>query len=167
MSPVGTFETCRGDLTTSVHWRRLEAAGGRQTGAFDPISSERPALPASSGRVLNCQSVPIGCGVLLLLGGFAGVSLGSGRTHRARGSCGPRRTSRSGRSDRSGKATIFYHHFSLILPGGNLDDAGGGELRSNPTKPSSRTALDLHCFAWADFNMHAVLARSPNPSDDC
>ena len=96
----------------------------------------------------------------LLLSGFAGVSLGAGRTQRARGS---RRTCRPGRS---GKAAVFYHHFSLILPGGNFDYASGGELRSNPTKPSSRTALDLHCFAWADFNTHAVLARSSNPSDD-
>jgi hypothetical protein len=99
----------------------------------------------------------------LSFSGFAGVSLGAGRTQRARGSCGPRRTCRSGRS---GKAAVFYHHFSLILPGGDFDYASGGELRSNPTKPSSQTALDLHCFAWADFNTHAVLARSSNPSDD-
>jgi hypothetical protein len=102
----------------------------------------------------------------LLLGGFAGVSLGSGRTHRTRGSCGPRRTCRSGRSRRSGKAAVFYHYFSLILPGADFDSSGG-KLRSNPTEPSSRTALDLHCFGWADFDTHVVLARSPNPSDNC
>src|ERR1700724_4242308 len=66
----------------------------------------------------------------LLLSGFAGVSLGAGRTQRARGS---RRTCRPGRS---AKAAVFYHHFSVILPGGNFDDASRGELRSNPTKPS-------------------------------
>ena len=96
----------------------------------------------------------------LLLSGFAGVSLGASRTQRARGSW------RTCRPARSGKAAVFYHHFSLILPGRNFDYASGGELRSNPTKPSGRTALDLHCFAWADFKTHAVLARSSNPSDD-
>jgi hypothetical protein len=102
----------------------------------------------------------------LLLSGFAGISLGSGRTHRARGSFGPRRTCWSGRSRWSGKSAILYHHFSLVLPRANLDYASGRELRSNPTKPSSRTALDLHCFVWGDFNMHARLARSPNSSYD-
>jgi hypothetical protein len=96
----------------------------------------------------------------LLFGGFAGVALGAGGAHRARGS---RRTCRPGRS---GKAAVFYHHFSLILPGSNFDYASRGELGSNPTKPSGRSALDLHCFAWADFKTHAVIARSSNPSDD-
>jgi hypothetical protein len=96
----------------------------------------------------------------LLFNGCAGVSLGAGRTQWARGS---RRTCWPGRS---GKATVFYHHGSLIFPRSNFDYASGGELRSNPTKPASRTALDLHCFAWADFNTYAVLARSSNPSDD-
>ena len=99
----------------------------------------------------------------LSFSGFAGVSLGAGRTQRARGSCGPRRTCRSGRS---GKAAVFYHHFSLILPGGNFDYASGGELRSNPTKPSSRTALDLYCFAWTDFELNGGLPQPSNPSDD-
>jgi hypothetical protein len=66
----------------------------------------------------------------LSFSGFAGVSLGAGRTQRARGSCGPRRTCRSGRS---GKAAVFYHHFSLILPGGDFDET----LQSN----CSRLAL--------------------------
>jgi hypothetical protein len=102
----------------------------------------------------------------LLLGGFAGISLGSGRTRRTRGPCGPRRTCRSGRSRWSGKPAILYHHFTLVLPRANFDYASGGELRSNPTKPSSRTTLDLDCFVWADFYMHARLARSPNSSYD-
>src|SRR3974390_3116484 len=83
----------------------------------------------------------------LLLSGFAGISLGSGRTHRARGSYWPWRTCRSGWSGRSRKAAIFYHYFSLILPGGDFDYASRRKLRSNPTKSSSRTTLDQYCFA--------------------
>ena len=91
----------------------------------------------------------------LLFGGFAGVSLGACRTQRARGPGGPVREGRS----------FLSPLLSYILPGGNLDYASGGELRSDPAKPSSRTALDLHGFAWADFNTHAVHARSSNPSE--
>jgi hypothetical protein len=111
----------------------------------------------------------------LLFSGFAGVPLGTGRTRRtrrscgSRRSCGPRRTCRSGRSGwsrRSRKAAVSYHHFSLILAGGDFDDASGGKLSSNPTKPSSRTALDLYCFAWIDFELNGGLPQPSNPSDD-
>jgi hypothetical protein len=44
---------------------------------------------------------------------FAGVSLGA------------RRTQPTCRSGRSGKAAVFYHHFSLILPRGNFDYPSG------------------------------------------
>ena len=101
-----------------------------------------------------------------LLSGLAGISLGSGRTRRARGSCGPRRTCRSRRSRWSAKPAILYHYFSLVLARANFDYAGGRELGSNPTKASCRTTLDLHGFVWADFNVHARLARSPNSSYD-
>ena len=124
-------------------------------------SNSLSAAINSAGEIVRPRVCLRGRG--LLFSGFAGFSLGSGGSQRARGSCGPRRTCRSGRS---GKAAVFYHHLSLILPGGNFDYASGGELRSNPTKPSSRTALDLHCFVWANFNMHARLARAPNSSYD-
>ena len=42
----------------------------------------------------------------LLFSGFAGVSLGAGRTHRARG---------SRRTWRSGKAAFFYHYLSPVF----------------------------------------------------
>ncbi len=61
----------------------------------------------------------------------------------------------------------MYHHVSRIRPGGDLDNASGGKLWSNPPKPSSRSALDLHCFVWANLDLHAGLARSSNPSYDC
>jgi hypothetical protein len=96
----------------------------------------------------------------LLFGGLARIALGSGRTRRARG---PRRTCRPYRSR---QAAIFYHHVPLVLAGGNCDDASGGKFRTNPAKPSRRSALDFHCFGWAEFETHAVLARSPDPSDD-
>jgi hypothetical protein len=147
-----------------------------------PKDSVDGSVPASESRINNSESFRIwssffdaagGCSTGrglprswsdLSLGGFAGISLGSGRTHRTRGSYGPRRTCRS---RRYGKAAVFYHYFSFILSGGDLDYASGRKLRSNPTEPSSRSAVDLYCFGWTDFNMDDVLARSPNPSDNC
>ena len=100
------------------------------------------------------------------------ISLGTGRTGRTRWSCGAGRSRRSGwsgrtgRSSRPGKAAILYHHVFLILPRGDLDDARGGKLRSNPPEPSSCSALHLHCFARADLDLYVGLARPPNPSYD-
>jgi hypothetical protein len=67
-----------------------------------------------------------------MLSGFAGISLGSGRTHRARGSFTPRRTCWS---CWSGKSAILYHRFSLVLPRANFDYASGGNsglIQRNP-----------------------------------
>lgn len=86
--------------------------------------------------------------------------LGPGRSDRAR------RSWRTRRSRRSGEATILYHNIPRIRPGSDLHDAGGGKFRSNPPKSSSRSALDLHCFARADLDLHAGLAGPPYSSDD-
>ena len=97
------------------------------------------------------------------------ISLGTGRPHwscRARRTCRSGRSSRTGRSNRPRKAAVLYHHIFRIRPGSDLDDAGGGKLWSNPPKPSGRSAFDLHCLAWADFDLHVGLARSSNPSYD-
>ena len=114
-------------------------------------------------------------GLILLLGGFARIPLGTSRSHRTRWTyrtCGPRRTcrsrrsGRSRRSSRSSRSAVLYHHVFRIRPGGNLDDASGGEFRSNPGKPAIRSALDLHRFVGVDFDLHVRFARSPHPSDD-
>lgn len=93
-------------------------------------------------------------------GGWPLTPLGPRRSDRAR------RSRRTRRSRRSGEATILYHHIPRIRPGSDLHDAGSGKFRSNPPKSSSRSALDLHCFARADFDLHAGLAGPPYSSDD-
>ena len=97
------------------------------------------------------------------------ISLGASRTHwscRAWSTCRSGWSSRTGRSNRPRQAAVLYYHVSRIRPGGDLDDASGGKLWSNPPKPSSRRALDLHCFAWANFDLHVGLARPSNSSYD-
>ena len=97
------------------------------------------------------------------------VSLGAGRTHwscRAWRTCRSSWSSRTGRSNRPRQAAVLYYHVFRIRPGGDLDDASGGKLWSNPPKPSSWSALDLHCFAGANFDLHVRLARPSNPSYD-
>jgi hypothetical protein len=91
------------------------------------------------------------------------IPLGPGRSDR------PRRSGRSWRTRRSrrtGEAAVLYQHISRIRPGSDLYGASGGKFWSNPPKSSGRSALDLHCFARADLDLHAGLARSPDPSYD-
>jgi hypothetical protein len=90
--------------------RRRRSVRKRNFGAINRGRSNRRRLRLWSG---------------LLLSGFAGISLGACRTCLAWGACGPRR---SGGSRRSGEATVLYQRLSLILPGGDLDHASGGEL---------------------------------------
>jgi hypothetical protein len=85
------------------------------------------------------------------------------RPRRAHGSW---RTRWSGRSNRSGKAAVLYHHVSRIRPGRDLHNTSGRKFWSNPPKTSRRCALNLHRFGWADFDLHVGVARSPNPSCD-
>ncbi len=91
------------------------------------------------------------------------ISLRPGGAHR---SCGAWRTCWTGRSDRSGKAAVLYHHVSRIRPGRDLHNTSGRKFWSNPPKTSRRCALNLHRFSWADSNLHVGIARSPDPSCD-
>jgi hypothetical protein len=83
-----------------------------------PFDQYRTSATRSGGRVLWSD----------LFSGFAGISLGSGRTHLA---WGPRRSGRSGRT------AVLYQDLSFILAAGNLDLACGGEFQSDPPKPPS------------------------------
>lgn len=88
------------------------------------------------------------------------IPFGPGRSDRA---C---RSGRPWGTRRSGKAAVLYHHVSRIRPGRDLYDTSGRKLRSNPPKPSGRSALDFHGFAWTDPDLHAGLAGSSYSSDD-
>lgn len=76
------------------------------------------------------------------------------------------RSWRTRRSRRTGEAAILYDHISRIRSGRDLHDAGGGKFRSDPPKPSSRSALDLDGLTRADLDLHAGLAGPPDASDD-
>ena len=128
------------------------------------------------------EAIPDPSKRLLWLGGFAGSALGSGRTRLACGplracwslrACWPLRAHGSlraccpWRTGRSCDAAVLYQHLSLVGTRGYLDNAGGRKFCSDPPEPSSRSALNLHCLAWINFNLHAGLARSPDSSDNC
>ena len=91
------------------------------------------------------------------------ISLRPGRAHRSYGAW---RTCWTGRSSRSGKAAVLYHHVSRIRPGRDVHDASRRKFWPNPPKTSRRCALNPHRFSWANFNLHVWVARSPNPSYD-
>jgi hypothetical protein len=91
------------------------------------------------------------------------ASLRSGRAHRSNGAW---RACWTGRSNRSGKAAVLYHHVSRIRPGRDLHDTSGGKFWSNPPETARRCAHYLHRFGWANFDLHVGVARSPDPPCD-
>ncbi|MGY4443882.1 hypothetical protein ACVW04_006701 [Bradyrhizobium sp. LM2.3] len=108
----------------------------------------------------RCESDPVGnlqtwkTKICLL------IPFGPGRSDRA---C---RSGRPWGTRRSGEAAVLYHHVPRIRSGRDLYDTSGRKLRSNPPKPSGRSALDFHGFAWIDPDLHAGLAGSSYSSDD-
>ena len=121
---------------------------------FDPKQSNDFAGPAPSFwglLALGAAGLPPVLGLIYCLAASPGSPFGPGGPIGPAGPTGPGGPAGPRRSGRAGKAAIFYHHFSLILAGGDFDYASGRKLRSNPTKSTSRTALDLYCFVGAYF----------------
>jgi hypothetical protein len=136
---VRTYQTAQGVIDSDL--RRV-------------IRRRQPAQSAASTLFIGSD---------LLLSGLAGISLGSGRTFRAYRASGPLWACRSSRTR---KPAVLYYHVSRIRPGGDLDNASGGKLRSDPPKPPRRRALHLNCSGLANLYFHVGVARSSNPSYD-
>jgi hypothetical protein len=140
--------------TERAGWVRSTAAWCRSTAC---ANSTRPRAGTSGSR---CESDPAGnlqtwkTKICLL------IPFGPGRSDRA---C---RSGRTWGTRRSGEAAVLYHHVPRIRSGRDLYDTSGRKLRSNPPKPSGRSALDFHGFAWTDPDLHAGLAGSSYSSDD-